>query len=565
MTTFSEYQYTRPNIEQIKISYLQEVERFKKASTAEVQDDAMKKINEIAKDFSTQANLAYIRASIDTNDTFYQAERDFIDEVEPSFQELETIYYEALMTTPFRSQLEMTWGSQLFTLAENAIKTFSSEILPLLQEENKLTSQYSKLIASAQIPFEGDVLTLAQLSPYAESTERLTRKKAMEASASFFVQHEKEFDKLYDDLVKLRHKIAIKLGFNNFVELGYLRMNRIGYNAQDVKVFRDQVRDYIVPLANELYAKQAERIEIEDLKYYDLPLNFLSGNATPKGSPDWIIEKGQAMYEELSPETAEFFSFMTAKELMDLEAKKGKESGGYCTFIDNYESPFIFSNFNGTSADIDVLTHEAGHAFQVYCSRHLGVPEYSFPTYEAAEIHSMSMEFFTWPWMKNFFKEDTEKYKFAHLNEALQFLPYGVAVDEFQHIIYENPTMSPTERKAKWRQLEETYLPHRDYDGHPYLEAGGFWQRQSHIYQAPFYYIDYTLAQICAFQFWVRMQKEDESAWDDYLHLCSLGGSKPFLELIKEANLLSPFKEGSIETVIGPIQHWLNGVKDAKL
>lgn len=565
MTTFNEYQYARPNFENVKTQYLQALEQFQVATSVEGQHDAMEKINRLTKDFSTQANLAYIRASIDTNDSFYQAERDFIDEIEPSFQELETAYYKALIKTPFRPQLEEKWGAQLFTLAENAIKTFSPEVLPLLQEENKLTSQYSKLVASAQIEFEGETLTLAQLSPYTESTDRSTRKKAMEAGAHFFVTHEQEFDQLYDQLVQIRHEIAVKLGFKNFVELGYVRMNRIGYDANDVKNFRDQVRDEIVPLANDLYHRQAKRIGIDDLKYYDLPLNFLSGNATPKGSAQWIIEKGQKMYEELSPETAAFFTFMTTKQLMDLEAKKGKESGGYCTFIDNYESPFIFSNFNGTSGDIDVLTHEAGHAFQVYRSRHLGIPEYAFPTFEAAEIHSMSMEFFTWPWMEQFFEEDTEKYKFSHLSSSLQFLPYGVAVDEFQHVVYENPTMSPADRKAAWKNIEAIYLPHRDYDGHPYLEAGGFWQRQSHIYQSPFYYIDYTLAQICAFQFWVRMQENHKEAWKDYLHLCSLGGSKSFLELVEEANLRSPFKDGCVQSVIGSIKQWLENVEDAKL
>ena len=565
MTTFNEYQYARPNFENVKTQYLQALEQFQVATSVEGQHDAMEKINRLTKDFSTQANLAYIRASIDTNDSFYQAERDFIDEIEPSFQELETAYYKALIKTPFRPQLEEEWGAQLFTLAENAIKTFSPEVLPLLQEENKLTSQYSKLVASAQIEFEGETLTLAQLSPYTESTDRSTRKKAMEAGAHFFVTHEQEFDQLYDQLVQIRHEIAVKLGFKNFVELGYIRMNRIGYDANDVKNFRDQVRDEIVPLANDLYHRQAKRIGIDDLKYYDLPLNFLSGNATPKGSAQWIIEKGQKMYEELSPETAAFFTFMTTKQLMDLEAKKGKESGGYCTFIDNYESPFIFSNFNGTSGDIDVLTHEAGHAFQVYRSRHLGIPEYAFPTFEAAEIHSMSMEFFTWPWMEQFFEEDTEKYKFSHLSSSLQFLPYGVAVDEFQHVVYENPTMSPADRKAAWKNIEAIYLPHRDYDGHPYLEAGGFWQRQSHIYQSPFYYIDYTLAQICAFQFWVRMQENHKEAWKDYLHLCSLGGSKSFLELVEEANLRSPFKDGCVQSVIGSIKQWLESVEDAKL
>lgn len=565
MLTFEEYQYARPNMDELKTQFNELLTTFKQATSAEIQHETIDHVNELAKNFSTQENLAYIRASIDTNDEFYQQERDYFDEVGPAFQELETAYYTELVNTPFRKELEAKWGMQLFALAENAIKSFSPEVMPLLQQENKLSSAYSKLVASAQIKFDGKTLTLAQLGPYAESTNREVRKAAMEASYGFYMENEAKFDDIYDQLVKLRHKIATTLGYKNFVELSYIRMNRIGYDASMVKNFRDQVRDDIVPLANRLYERQAKRIGLDKLKFYDQSLKFLTGNAVPQGSPDWIIENGKKMYAELSPETDDFFQFMTNKNLMDLEAKTGKESGGYCTFIDNYDSPFIFSNFNGTSGDIDVLTHEAGHAFQVYSSRHLGIPEYSFPTFEAAEIHSMSMEFFTWPWMELFFKDQTEKYQFSHLSSALLFLPYGVAVDEFQHIVYENPEMTPTERKAAWKDIEAIYLPNRDYDGHPYLEAGGVWQRQSHIYDAPFYYIDYTLAQICAFQFWSRAQVDHDAAWTDYLHLCTLGGSKSFTELVKEANLISPFEDGCVQSVIGSIEKWLASVDDKAL
>jgi M3 family oligoendopeptidase len=256
---------------------------------------------------------------------------------------------------------------------------------------------------------------------------------------------------------------------------------------------------------------------------------------------------------------------MQENNLMDLVAKKGKAGGGYCTYIENYKSPFIFSNFNGTSGDIDVLTHEAGHAFQVYSSRHFEIPEYYWPTYEACEIHSMSMEFFTWPWMELFFEEDTDKYKFSHLSDALLFLPYGVSVDEFQHWVYENPEATPKERKLKWREIEKKYLPHKDYDGNKYLENGGFWQRQGHIYNSPFYYIDYTLAQICAFQFWKRSRENQEEAWADYVNLCKLGGSMSFTKLVEAANLISPFEAGCVESVVGVIENWLNSVDDKKL
>ncbi len=565
MVTFKDYEYKRPNLDDIKDKVRALIEQFKNADSVEKQSEIIEKINEYRNDFSTQANLVYIRASIDTNDEFYQKERDVLDEIEPQFEELQFEYYTELVKTPFRSQLEEKWGTQLFALAENQIKAFSPEIIELMQQENKLVSEYSKLVASAQIEFDGKTLTLAQLTPYGESTDRNVRKEAMEARFNFFSEHGAKFDDIYDQLVKLRHKIATTLGYKNYVELGYVNMNRIDYNAEMVANFREQVQKLIVPLATKLYERQANRIGVSDFKYYDEGLNFLTGNAKPQGSPEWIVANGKKMYEELSPETGEFFNYMIDRELMDLEAKKGKESGGYCTFIDNYDSPFIFSNFNGTSGDIDVLTHEAGHAFQVYSSRNIGIPEYLWPTYESAEIHSMSMEFFTWPWMELFFKEETEKYRFSHLASGLLFLPYGVAVDEFQHVVYENPAMTPAQRKQAWKETENKYLPHRDYDGYGYLETGGFWQRQAHIYASPFYYIDYTLAQVCAFQFWKRSREDFDSAWKDYIHLCQLGGSMSFTKLAKEAGLISPFDDGCVESVIGAIEEYLNSVDDASL
>ncbi len=565
--TFEQYEYVRPNMDELEQQYDLLLEEFRQGNSVEAQSETMKKINALAADYSTQMNLSYIRSSIDTNDEFYQKEREFFDEVGPRFQKLTTAYYKELMNTPHRAALEEKWGTQLFALAECEIRSFSEEVMPLLQKENKLTSEYAKLVASAQIDYDGKTYTLAQLGPLAESKDRQVRKDVMNAQYSFYVQHQEQFDRIYDDLVKVRHEIATTLGFENFVELGYLRMQRVDYDKHMVARYRKQVEEHIVPIATELYKRQAKRIGIEekDFKFYDQALDFLSGNATPKGSPEWIIDNGKKMYKELSPETDEFFTFMTEKHLMDLVAKKGKESGGYCTFIDNYESPFIFSNFNGTSGDIDVLTHEAGHAFQVYSSRHIGIPEYIWPTHEGAEIHSMSMEFFTWPWMELFFEDEADKYKFAHLSDALLFLPYGVAVDEFQHVVYENPEMTPAERNAAWRDIEKKYLPFRDYDGNEYLESGGIWQRQTHIYEVPFYYIDYTLAQVCAFQFWHRSQEDFEDAWKDYVHLCSLGGTQSFTNLVKEAGLQSPFEEGTVKETIQHVQAWLDKVDDTKL
>jgi M3 family oligoendopeptidase len=332
-----------------------------------------------------------------------------------------------------------------------------------------------------------------------------------------------------------------------------------------VSNYRKQVEKYIVPIATSLRAKQKQRLGLETLNYYDESITYKDGNAKPKGNPEWILNNGKKMYSELSPETEEYFNFMIENGLLDLVNKKGKASGGYCTYISKYKSPFIFSNFNGTSGDVDVLTHEAGHAFQVYSSRGYQLPEYHFPSSEAAEIHSMSMEFLTWPWMNLFFEEQTDKYKFSHLSGALLFVPYGVTVDEFQHFVYENPEATPKERKEAWRSIEKKYLPHRNYEDNEFLEAGGYWQQQSHIYQVPFYYIDYTLAQICAFQFWKKANENRVDAWEAYKTLCKAGGSKPFLELVKLGELQSPFEEESFKVITSHIEHWLNNIDDSKL
>jgi len=562
---FSDYIYTRPVFDEIEASFNEALDRFINAKSVEEQHLVMKEINDIRNKVDTAFNLCYIRHTIDTNDEFYKEEQDYLDEVQPLIQGLTTNYYKALVDSKFKPELEKKWGKQLFDLAETQLKTFSEDVVEDLQQENKLSSQYTKLVASAKIEFDGKEYTLAQLQPLAESTDRELRKNASEARFGFFAEHKEEFDEIFDKLVKIRTKIAQKLGFENYVELGYARLARTDYNAEMVAAFRDQVKEFIVPLSVDLRQRQAERIGLESLKYYDEGFKFSTGNATPKGNPEWIIENGKKMYEELSPETAEFFTFMIDNDLMDLVAKKGKAGGGYCTYIQDYKSPYIFSNFNGTSGDIDVLTHEAGHAFQVYSSRHFEVPEYNWPTYEACEIHSMSMEFFTWPWMELFFKEDTDKYKFSHLSEALLFLPYGVAVDEFQHFVYENPNVTPAERNQAWREIEKKYLPFRDYDGNEYLEQGGFWQRQAHIYNTAFYYIDYTLAQICAFQFWKKSRQNQSGAWNDYVTLCKQGGSKPFTELVKVANLLSPFNDGTVKAVVDEINTWLISVDDKKL
>lgn len=564
---FNEYVYERPVFEQYKEKFDVALENFKQASSVLIQIEAMNEINVVFNNYYTMASLCEIRHCINTEDDFYASEQDYIDEIGPKFTELTSLYYKELLASSFREQLEQQFGKQLFDLADANVRSFSPEIIPDLQLENKLSSEYTKLVASAKIEFDNEIYTVAQMQPLRESTDRNIRKRANEATFGFFEKNKEKFDQIYDDLVRVRTTIAQKLGFENFIKLGYLRMNRTDYNASMVAGYRDQILKYIVPVATKLKQRQKDRLGLDQMYYYDESFNYKTGNAVPQGQSQWIVDQAKVMYEELSPETNEFFNFMISNNLMDLVAKKGKAGGGFCTAIPNYEAPYIFSNFNGTSGDIDVLTHEAGHAFQVYQSlkQKIEVPEYLWPTYEACEIHSMSMEFFTWPWMDRFFKDQTDKYKFTHLSSALLFLPYGVAVDEFQHWVYENYQATKEERNAAWREIEKKYKPHLNYEGNHYLESGNFWKGQGHIFNSPFYYIDYTLAQVLAFQFWKKSMENFEGAWADYLHLCKLGGTKSFLNLVEEAKLISPFAEGSVESIVEVIEEWLDRVEDEKL
>jgi M3 family oligoendopeptidase len=562
---FKDYAYSRPDFDQVKAELETQLESFVSSKDAKSQLEAFKRINKIRSQISTMSTLSSIRHSIDTTDTFYEAENDYWDNQNPLYSELETQLYKAVLASPFLKELQFEIPKTFFQLAENALKSFDPKIISDLQEENKLSSAYGKLIASAQIDFDGKILTLAQLSPYMINPDRTIRQKAWEAKSAFFTQNEAAIDEIYDKMVKLRDQIARKLGFNNFIELGYIRMNRLDYNANMVSVFRKQVLSDIVPLTQKLYARQAKRIGLDTLHYFDLAYEFKNGNPKPMGTPEDILLAGQKMYHELSSETGEFIDFMIERELLDLVAKKGKESGGYCTFINDYQSPFIFSNFNGTQGDVEVLTHEAGHAFQSYQSRWIDVPECAWPTYESCEIHSMSMEFITWPWMNLFFGKDTDKFKFSHLSSAMTFMPYGVLIDHFQHEIYANPNWTPTQRKTAFRNLEKQYLPHKDYTGNDFLERGGFWFQQGHVFEAPFYYIDYTLAQICALQFFKRAQDKDPQMWNDYMKLCKVGGTQSFLGLIKTANLKSPFEEGCVSSITDLVEKTLDLIPDSSL
>ena len=547
---FHDMKYVRPDMAEKANEISGLAEQVKAAGEEAKILEIFEAFNTISDGIDTAGTLASIRHTVDTRDEFYDKENDYFDEQSPIVTDKSLSFYRSVLASPHKEVLAKKYGNILLEAMEVAVKSSDERLIALQQEENALETAYEKLYASAKIPFEGKELTVSQLTPYKQDTNRALRKAAFEAEGGFFDGHREELDEIYDKMVKNRTKQAGILGFDSFTPLGDIRMQRLGYGRKEVKACRDAVVSGIVPQVQKLKQLQAQRTGIADMRFYDDVFFFQDGNPTPKGTPEEILAAGQKMYRELSPETAEFIDFMMDGDLFDVLSKPGKAPGGYCTYIPGYKSPFIYSNFNGTAGDVDVLTHEAGHAFAAYQAAKLGLtPMLRSPSLESCEIHSMSMEVLTSDYHHLFFGEDTGKYEVSHAEDGMFFMPYGCMVDEFQENVYNQPGLTPAQRNAMWLELEKKYRPWINFENLPFYSRGAGWQRQLHIYTAPFYYIDYVLAQAVALEFHLAWMKDKKDAWQRYLALVNKGGTENYQGLVHAAGFKTPFEQGTMEEI----------------
>lgn len=557
---FSEMPYARPDLDELKQQLQALTDQLRSAPDYASAHEAFLAQQKLSTHIDTLATLSSVRNSIDTRDKFYDAEEQFWNEAGPELRAYDDAWTAAMLESPFRKDFAAEYGDLMFVNAEIGRKVFSPAIVEELKQENQLVQDYQKLIAGAQIDFEGSTYTISQLSPFKNSPDDAVRLAAWKAEGGWYKAHQPELDEIYDKLVRLRDAMGRKLGYDGFTQLGYYRMGRNCYTKEDVEKFRAAVVKYVVPVASSIYREQAARLgKSYPMNFADNALMFRSGNPKPCGTPAEILAQGKHFYEELSPETGEFFNTMLDNELLDVLSTPGKRAGGYCTSLGDYHVPFIFANFNGTQHDVEVVTHEAGHAFAAWLNRDRIPQSYIWPSLEACEVHSMSMEFFAWPWAEGFFGEDTRKFRYSHLAGALTFIPYGTMVDHFQHIVYEKPEMTPAERHAVWKELLGVYMPWVKLgDGIPFYGDGEGWQRQLHIYVNPFYYIDYCLAQTVSLQFWALLQKDKDNAWQHYMAYTKQGGSCVFTKLLENAGLESPFGEACLRGVCETAKAWLD-------
>ena len=557
---FADISYTRADFDAAARFYASAAERLSAAGSFEEAEAVFLEVEDFSAKFDTALTVANIRHDIDTRDEFYDAEVAYIDEHAPELEEYVQRWQDALLKTPYRAAFEEKYNRVMFLNAEIDARTFSPEIVPELQRENALTTEYSKLLAGAQIPFEGGVYTLSQLTPIKQDADASRRAAAWAAEDAWYAEHAESLDAIYAELVTLRDKMGRKLGHDGYIPLGYDRMQRNCYDKADVERFRAAVVDYIVPIAYSVYETVAKRLgKSLPMGYADCAMWFTDGNARPVGTPEDILEAGRSFYHELSGETAEFIDHMLENGMMDVLSRPGKAGGGYCTTLTAYKTPYIFANFNGTSGDVEVITHEAGHAFASWTSRDIVPAESSSPSLEGCEVHSMSMEFFAEPWAERFFGADADKFRWQHLADAVTFIPYGTLVDHFQHECYEHPEYTPEQRNAAWSRLAAVYMPWlKPEESLGFYSSGRTWQRQRHIYISPFYYIDYCLAQTVSLEFWAMIKRDKAAAWEKYMAYTRLGGTLTFRELLDRAGLDSPFEPETLKAVAEAAKAWLD-------
>ncbi|MDJ0852927.1 MAG: M3 family oligoendopeptidase [Myxococcota bacterium] len=548
---FSELRVETPEPSRIEARYAEIEAALDAQPDAAALLETVRRWDALRTTLETWLSLARVRFTQDTRDPEAKRTRERADELAPRFQGCDVRVMRRLLAEPHRVRLEGSVGPQALALWECAVQAFEPAIQDDKVAEAKLTSEYTELMASAQLPIRGEVCNHETLFRWLEDPDRGIRREAVGVRNAWFEEHGERLDDLYDRLVRLRDGMGRKLGDDGYLPMAYRLMQRVDYGPDDVARYRDAVREHVVPLVGELRAQQAGRLGVERLMWWDEFLGDPAGNPRPQGDRAWMVERARELFSRLGGGLREFFDGMVARDLLDLDARDGKAAGGYCDFFGAFRVPFIFASFSGTKRDVEVFTHEMGHAFQVWSSRDKFPFDLIWPSMESCEIHSMSLEFLCGPHLELFFGAEAERFRRLHLEQSLCFLPYGVAVDHFQHLVFERPEASPAERHALWQRMERTYLPWRDYGDLARMARGGLWQGQLHVYTSPFYYIDYTLALVCALQFAQWAERDREGALEGYVALCRRGGEAAFQSLVRGAGLKSPFDRGCLEEVVG--------------
>lgn len=556
---FSELKFPRPDIDAFRHLYEDGIFRVQEARDGDDVLEVVFEYDELARRAGDLLTAAFINYTLDTTNEVAQENQHWVDENTPYITKVMLEFSEALYNSPYKDYIEEKVGPMYFIKTDSTKKTFCEENIPLRKRESELAEEYQKIIASCNVEVNGEPRTFMSLQTLFAHEDRNVRREAFKVFSDFLKQHEERLEEIWDELIKTRTQIGKNLGYDNYLPVGYLERMRLDYGEEEVENFRKQVLDVIVPLCSKLYEAQAKRLGVDKLMVYDEKLVFSDGNAKPAGDTEYMMNQLVEMLRDMSPETGQFIDFMLDHELIDYKSRVGKAAREYATMISSRKAPFIFAHFDGTASDVQFMTDGLGHAFAAYrAARKQPLHEYFSSSADVMEIHSMAMTQFANKYADRLFGEDANKYQFGNLQGLMTFIPFGVAVDEFQHICYKNPDLTPKERTAEWRKLEQKYMPWRKYDDDDeFMLAGGYWYHKVHFFVYPLYYIEYCLATVNAMEMNRKYIERPGVAWKEFLELSDVGGSKTYLEILKLANLSPAYEDGAVEKSISYVKNVL--------
>jgi len=479
-----------------------------------------------------------------------ERERYQREEVQPAADRGNAELLHAVLGSKHKQAIAERYGAHLLEVFEVMQEPLAPVNIDLRVKVGDLSMQYDKIVSQGEVTVGGEVMTLSRTRNLQSSQDRAVRKEAFEAYRNWFLDHRAEIASLYDQMVHVRDEMGRNLGHKNFIPLGYKSMGRTDYGIEEAKKFRENIRKYVVPVQTCLYQARAKRLGLDALKPWDT--TFDPAFTLPSGiAPvETQIEKAQRIFDKLSPSLAKHFMRMRDEGLIDLENRKGKRAGAYCTSFPDEGRVAILCNSTGDSEDVATLTHEMGHAFQGWESQPIEAIELQWPTSDACEVHSMGMEYLSMRYMTEFFNTELdEKFSRNRWRDGVEIICYIAIVDEFQHWVYENPNASLDERDAAWNKIWDIYKPGIDWTGCEQYKAAR-WYSQGHIFGMPFYYIDYAIAETGAMQIALMDAIDHDKTVETYIKLCRIGGTMSVLNIFKAVGMRSPFDESLMKELM---------------
>ncbi|MFN7688623.1 MAG: M3 family oligoendopeptidase [Sphingobacteriales bacterium] len=534
----------------------------RKINNAEALEKWLQDVNELEAVVSEDACWRQIRMTCDTaNKELEEAFNFFYLEIQPQIQPYSDVLNKKLVDSPFVSSLDQdTYFTYLRNVKKN-IELFREANIPIQAEINVLQQQYGQIAGKMMVEIDGKEFTLQQAAKYLEDPDRTKREEVYRKINDRRLLDKDSLDNLFTDLVRKRHQVAVNAGFENYRDYKFVEMGRFDYTPAQCEQFHEAVAQHVMPLVDEIFNAHQEKLQLDSLRPWDTEAEPIGIKPLqPFDGGQDLLNKSIACLNELDPFFADCIRKMESIKHLDLESRKGKAPGGYNMPLAESGAPFIFMNAAGQMSDVTTMVHESGHAVHSFLAHPLALNGFKeYPT-EMAEVASMAMELFTMDHWHVFFsnEEDLKRAKRHHLERVITIFPWIATIDKFQHWIYENANHTVQERTEAWMNiLNEFSSSAINYSGlMPYRNIG--WQRQLHLFEVPFYYIEYGIAQLGAIGMWMQYKQDKKKAISNYIHALSLGGTKTLPELYKAAGLSFDFSPEKIKTLMDFVRQELS-------